>query len=104
MAAGVHDARIARAPGCVYQLGDGQGVDIGAQHDGPAFGVGFAAALDAGQHARAGDGAVFDAQCRELCGDKSGRVALLEREFGVRMQVAAEFYGIHTIRILLLQS
>nr|WP_286076690.1 hypothetical protein [Alistipes finegoldii] len=76
------------------QVGD-QGVDVGAQYHGPAFGVGFAAAFYLRQHARSGYGTVLDAQLREPGGDKGRRVVLPERQFGMHVQVTAELDGIH---------
>ena len=95
VAAGVHDPLVAGAPVCVVPLVDRQGVDVGAQYHGPAFGVGFAAAFDLSQHARSGYGTVLDAQLREPGGDKGRRVVLPERQFGVHVQVTAELDGIH---------
>ena len=53
------------------------------------------AAFDAGHDARRRDPAVFDAQFVELLFDKCRRVVFPEREFGMRMQAAAEFDRIH---------
>ena len=61
VAAGVHDAGVARPPTDVVLFGDRQGVDVGAQHYGAAFGIGFPVPFDSGQYARPGDGTVFDA-------------------------------------------
>ena len=95
VAAGVHDPLVAGFPVEVVPLVDRQGVDVGAQYHGPAFGVGFAAAFDLSQHARFGYGTVLDAQLREPGGDKGRRVVLPERQFGVHVQVTAELDGIH---------
>jgi len=66
---------------------------------GAAFGIGFPASFDPGQHARSGDRTVLDAQLREPVSDEGCRVVFLERQFGVCMQVAAEFSGIHSCRL-----
>ena len=50
----------------------------------------IAAAFDACQDARAGDGAVGDAQPVERAGDEVVRPGLAEREFGTAVQRTAE--------------
>ena len=99
VSAGVHDARVARAPRQTGLLVDGQGVDVGAQHHGPP--VGCRTSRDAGQDAGCGDGAVFDAQLREPGGDECRGLMLPEREFGMGMQVAAKFDGVHCQKTVL---
>ena len=95
VAAGVHHALVLRSPLAVVPLRDGQGVDVGAQHRGAPVAFGGLAALDAGHDARRCDPAVFDAQFVELLFDERRRVVFLERQFGVRMQAAAEFDRFH---------
>ena len=96
VAAGVHHLLVFGAPcyiGCLHQ---GQGVDVGPEHHGAAQ---VAPAGDAGQHARTGDGAVFDAQRIELPGDETAGFVLPERELGVAVQVAAECFGCHGVSV-----
>jgi len=95
VAAGVHHALVLRSPFAVVPLRDGQGVDVGAQHRGAPVAFGGLAALDAGHDARRCDPAVFDAQFVELLFDERRRGVFLERQFGVRMQAAAEFDRFH---------
>ncbi len=96
VAAGVHRTRRLRGVGESRPFFDGQCVDVGAQHHGPPVAGGGAAALDAGQNARLRYGPVFDAQRGELFGDVGRGLLLLERAFGVGMQVAAESNGVHS--------
>lgn len=77
----------------------GQCVDVGAQDDGAAC---VATALDAGQNAGAGNAAVLYAESRKLFGDEACGLLLLERQFGERMQVAAEFDRCHKSLFLFL--
>ena len=97
VAAGVHHPLPLRGARQIGPLRDGQRVDVGAQHHGPTVARSRAAPHDAGQYARAGDRAVLDAQCGELLGDEVGGAVLLEREFGVGVQVAAECDGGHVV-------
>lgn len=99
MPAGVHDTLVARAPGHVGSFVYGQCVDVGAQDDGAAC---VATALDAGQNAGAGNAAVLYAESRKLFGDEACGLLLLERQFGERMQVAAEFDRCHKSLFLFL--
>ncbi len=47
--------------------------------------------MDGAQHAGAPDaGAVFDAEAAEFAGDQAGGAVLLERQFGVGVQVAPD--------------
>ena len=92
---GVQHALVLRSPLAVVPLRDGQGVDVGAQHRGAPVAFGCLAALDAGHDARRCDPAVFDAQFVELLFDERRRGVFLERQFGVRMQAAAEFDRFH---------
>ena len=91
----MHEAFVDTGEFLAGLLGDGQGVDVGAQHRGAPVAFGGLAALDAGHDARRCDPAVFDAQFVELLFDERRRVVFLERQFGVRMQAAAEFDRFH---------
>ena len=99
VSAGVHHSCV---PGAVRQsgpLGDRQGVDVGAQHHGPPVARRRPASRDACQNARPGYRAVFDAQLCELFCDECRRAVLPEREFGMRVQPAAEFDGCHFVSV-----
>ena len=87
VAAGVHHPVVERAPRHVGLFADRQRVDVGAQDDRTTK---IAAAFDACQDARAGDGAVGDAQPVERAGDEVVRPGLAEREFGTAVQRTAE--------------
>ena len=100
---GLYEARGFVSANLAIPLVDRKGVDVGAQHYGPVFGIGLAAAFDLRQHARSGYGTVPDAQLREPGGDKGRRVVLPERQFGMHVQVTAELDGIH-FKISLLLS
>ena len=67
VSAGVHDAVVLRPPRDVVLFGNGQGVDVGAQHDGMFVVFGGFRPPDGCQHAGLGDSAVSDSE--------AGRVA-----------------------------
>ncbi len=70
---------------------DGQGVHIEAQQHGGAG----ARALQQGDHAGLADaGLHFQTQAGEAFGDDGGRARLLEAEFRVAVQVAADAYQV----------
>ena len=95
MAAGVHDAGVLRFPRAAGGLGDGQGVDIGAQDDGAVLFFGGFRSPEGCQYAGFGDPAVFDSDPVELRFDEGGRRIFPEREFGMGVQVPSEFDGGH---------
>ena len=92
VAAGVHDAGILRGVSEPGLFGDGQGVDVGSQHDGSPQ---VAASFDFGQYAGSGDRTAGDACLAERLGDEAGALRFAERELRVAVQVAAKLYGCH---------
>ena len=87
MAAGMHLSGDGAGEFLAGLLMDRQRVHVGADGDGGAG----PAALDGADHAGAADaGAVRDAQPRQFGGDDAGGAHLLEGQFGMRMDVAAD--------------
>ena len=87
VAARVHAAGDRRAVGELVALGDRQRIHVGAQADRAQA----ASAADRANDAGAADAAVgLDAERLEVAGDERGGTVLLEREFGMGMDVATD--------------
>ncbi|MNT09290.1 hypothetical protein D3C72_1440680 [compost metagenome] len=87
MAAAVHLAVVARTVLELVFLLHGQGIHVGAQHDGPIR----RAALDHAHHAGLGDaGMGFDAPAAQRVRHQLGRAVLFIAELGVHVDVAPQ--------------
>lgn len=90
--AGVHHSVVLGTPRRAALFADGQGVDVGSQHDGSPQ---VAASFDFGQYAGSGDRTAGDACLAERLGDEAGALRFAERKLRVAVQVAAKLYGCH---------
>ena len=88
----MHHSVVLGTPRRAALFADGQGVDVGSQHDGSPQ---VAASFDFGQYAGSGDRTAGDACFAERLGDEAGALRFAERELRVAVQVAAKLYGCH---------
>ena len=94
VATGMHDTLTLGAELHTVKLPNGECVDIGTQHHGTTMVT--TASLNLCKNTRICNSTALDTLCGESVEDEALRGVLLERQFGMTMQMAAEIYAVHT--------